>query len=200
MRDSQRQRVYDAGWRLPTRLIGKGSMDDVVEYVDRVVGSNWWRARSTVTVVTIKDGRGRRSGVAYGNTISLPAGWARTEGVVLHELAHLLVDSGGPPHGPDYASTYLALVRRFMGSEAADVLRAAYKEFRVKRGRAPVARIGRRSFSCAGCEKTSRRPFPWRLTWSRSVQDSARFHSKTCAREWVERSIVKTDVAAARRG
>jgi hypothetical protein len=48
--------------------------------------------------------------------------------VILHELAHVLaLAAGHRGHGGPFAYYYLALVRRYLGAEPADALRAACK-------------------------------------------------------------------------
>ena len=53
------------------------------------------------------------------------AAWALRELVVLHEIAHHLVDSD-PPHGPEFVATFCELAAAVMGPEAAHVLRVVY--------------------------------------------------------------------------
>lgn len=49
--------------------------------------------------------------------------WARSEGVLLHEIAHFLnVGLGRAPHGPEYCAFWLDLTERAMGQEAATEL------------------------------------------------------------------------------
>ena len=196
MRDSQRQRVYDAGASISGRSIGRETIQETVAYVDRVVSSSWWRQRSGVNVVEVKDGRGRRSAVAWHNVIAIPR-WARNERTVLHELAHVLAYDADPPHGPQYAAAYLALVDRFMGPEAGRALREAYAKHRVKWRGHPVPKVARPESRCEGCDRTSTRPMPWRVPVSGSLMGG--FHSKACARAWFERSVKRVDQAAARR-
>jgi len=61
-------------------------------------------------------------------TIAVPEGraaWALRELVVLHEVAHHLVDSD-PPHGPEFVATFCELAAAVMGPEVAHVLRVVY--------------------------------------------------------------------------
>ena len=64
--------------------------------------------------VAVKDGRGRRhAGASYeDNLITLPR-WSRQTSIVLHEVAHTLVDSQYyPHHGADFAGVLIGLLSR----------------------------------------------------------------------------------------
>jgi len=105
--------------------------------VDKVVGSRWWKSRSTVREVAVLTGQGARTAraahYARGPVIKLPL-WARTKPVILHELAHHLAGLD-EKHGPVFAADYLALVQRWMGPKHIRRLSAAYKRNRVKHRR-----------------------------------------------------------------
>ena len=104
----------------------------------------------------VSDGRRCRRALAYGTyKIAIPR-WARNDWVVLHEWAHIVHArvtamergeclprmvgygsrtselAGGPFHGWQYAAVYLDLVRFCMNTEAADALKTAFKEHRVR--------------------------------------------------------------------
>lgn len=69
-------------------------------------------------------------------TIAVPQGravWALRELVILHEIAHHLVDSD-PPHGPAFIDTFCTLTAAVMGPEAAYVLRVVYDKHGVQLG------------------------------------------------------------------
>lgn len=51
---------------------------------------------------------------------------------MLHELAHAVIPRHAAWHGREFAAVFLALVRRFMGAEAATALRASFREHGVK--------------------------------------------------------------------
>src|SRR5688500_7785550 len=103
MRDSQRQRCYDA-----ENQIGDGraypTVGECQRRVDAIVGSKWWREHAHRGVygprskVTVHDGRGHRNATSYGGTVALPK-WARNDRVILHELAHEALPRG-ERHGP----------------------------------------------------------------------------------------------------
>lgn len=70
--------------------------------------------------------------------------WARTDAVLLHEIAHVLAYDryGVCSHGWQFAATFLDLVRNVMGKEAADALKKGYRhcgvKFREPRKRKPM--------------------------------------------------------------
>jgi putative metallohydrolase (TIGR04338 family) len=140
-RDFQRSRVYAAERELdgtPTHR----KLAECQAFVDKVLRSKWWRSRGGESGIVVEDGRGR-SRACYQSgffsmtgrgirppVVKLPR-WARSELVILHELAHSLTN-GGPWHGREFARNFLALVGRFMGREAATALRESYRKHRVK--------------------------------------------------------------------
>jgi hypothetical protein len=63
--------------------------------------------------------------------IALPK-WARSERVMLHEIAHHAAPRDAAAHGPEYARIYVELVRTFMGEKPAARLLAAFEAHRVK--------------------------------------------------------------------
>lgn len=62
-------------------------------------------------------------------TIAVPLDvtWALRESVLLHELAHHVMDPQAPAHGELFRSTMLDLVSLVMGAESATLLAAAYR-------------------------------------------------------------------------
>jgi len=134
-------------------------------YMEKVVSYEWFTARwhiSTPSCVEgnapiVGDGRGRRRACwqASSYEIKLPH-WARTEAVILHEMAHWIVDVAKVPprdgsvrfwetqypanhaaHGVEFAAVLLELVRLQLGADAAKALKASYKARRVKRDKQP---------------------------------------------------------------
>ena len=139
MRDSQRGKVYKAERDLPEVEQNGMNIHEVRAWVDKIMRSRWMKSRYPqaycVGMVDVKDGRGAtwaRGGYLY---IKIPR-WARSEFIVLHELSHTIVartkSKPVASHGREFCSIFLALVRRWMGSEVANRLKAAFKEHRVK--------------------------------------------------------------------
>jgi putative metallohydrolase (TIGR04338 family) len=138
-RDTQRSRLYKAETALINIAKPLYEVRDVEKYVKRVLArqSILRRYPRTNPNVRVKDGRGTRRALAYGShTISLPL-WARNEAVVLHELAHTIAvrhyyREKIAGHGWQFAAILLDLVRAMMGKEAHDLLRASFKEHKVR--------------------------------------------------------------------
>lgn len=136
-RDSQRGRVFKAEWAIPDEEQGRylATVPQVQRYVDDVVLSRWWEGRSTIQQVDVKDGRGRRSAVAFkfrfAGVLRMPR-WSRTELVICHELAHLLTSSNAPSHGREFCRNYLALLDRWCGNGLGRVLREQFRLHGVK--------------------------------------------------------------------
>jgi len=91
-RDSQKQKLYSAERAIASETVGDGSIADVTLFVNKVLSSAVVRRNypNTPTRLHVKDGRGTRIARGGLGGLSLPAGWARKELVVLHEIAHAL--------------------------------------------------------------------------------------------------------------
>ncbi len=130
-RDSQRARLYraeeevHAGRRLPT-------VAQLQAYVDGVAGSDWFLARWGVRPFEVRPGYGHRRATADVNGVLQLPRWARSEVVVLHEMAHCLTPVAFAAHGPEYAGVLLALVRRAVDPGRAQSLEDAFARHRVR--------------------------------------------------------------------
>lgn len=155
-RDSQRERVYQAEYRLRSLFStaeqirnpvveldgitltlppeGKfADLESIQVYVDKVIG--------TSGVVTVRE---RRSASYahyqhYNRTIAVrDARWAMREIVLLHELAHHFtgVEHSGSAasHGPQFVAVFTDLLGRVMGPEAGLAYRVLCKHEGVKEG------------------------------------------------------------------
>lgn len=134
MRDSQREKVYQAEYRLrdlfeTAEAIGNpqveldgirlvlppearfASVDSVQHYVDRVIG--------TPGKVRVRERRGQAKAHYQYGEIAIPVldRWALREVVVLHEVAHHL--SLGHGHDGVFVATLTDLLGRVMGPEVA---------------------------------------------------------------------------------
>lgn len=133
MRDTQRSKVYAAENKVDR---GKRfeSLRECQAFSHKVTDSAYYRRKYHTGSILCQDGRGRSSACASntweGPVIKLPR-WSRCELVILHEIAH---HAAGLPnkHNWKFAAVLLDLTRHFMGKEAAEALKAAYKEGRVK--------------------------------------------------------------------
>ncbi len=109
-----------------------GSLDAVRRYVEQVLAreSVLGRYPRAVREVVVRPRRGHRSAHYESSVpavIAIPemseGRWALRELVVLHELAHHLVEPGGAPHGPEFASALIDLVTDVLGPEVGFVYR-----------------------------------------------------------------------------
>jgi hypothetical protein len=106
------------------------SIEDCQRYIDHVVRTAWFQRRfGQRTFIAVWKASGKATASTNGR-IALPP-WSRTEGVILHEMAHMLRTEGAW-HGEQFAAILLTLVRHQMGSEKAAALRASFREHRVK--------------------------------------------------------------------
>lgn len=150
MRDSQKQRVYEAERRLRTMLDNcaesgnptvelngirltlppearYGSVQSVQTYVDRVLAHpaviDRWPARSRQGV-RVRPRRGDRHAHYQWGEIAVPDGrnrWAMREVVILHELAHHFAPLDA--HGPGFVAVFIELLSTVMAPEVGLALR-----------------------------------------------------------------------------
>lgn len=105
------------------------TLKECQKFADKVVARKYVKdTYGSSSSILVLDGRGRRKACAsfqYGRRVIKLPKWARTEFVILHEIAHHLVglENG---HRPAFASCLLDLVRHFLGKEAADGLQVGY--------------------------------------------------------------------------
>ncbi len=131
-RDSQRARLYraeglvDAGRPLPT-------VARMQAWVDGLAATDWFVARWGARSFEVRPGYGHRRATAdaVNGVLQMPK-WARSELVLLHEIAHCLTPLTHASHGPEYAGVLLALARRGMGPGTAQRLEDAFAAERVR--------------------------------------------------------------------
>lgn len=142
VRDSQRQKVYDAErayfkWTDQYYLISRKDARDLLE---KCLTSHWYHKRyANRSVVLEFSNRGTRTIGSYhprDNKIKLMDQGCSTW-VLIHELAHAVVtmeyDRGTvAAHGREYCKIYLDLVGHFLGSEHKEGLRESFKKHGVK--------------------------------------------------------------------
>lgn len=150
MRDTQKSRVYAAEDVLRGRAsatarrllldtprvpsTGSVTIEACQQYVDHLTQSAWFQRRWGYRHYRVRHKAYGKATCSYGSVISVPP-WARDESVLLHEVAHGLVGGQCADHGPEFAGVLLALVEHRMGKDAATMLRAAYKDKRVRQNR-----------------------------------------------------------------
>lgn len=137
-RDSQRIKVYRAGWEfeelLPDRYIL--NIHSIRAWVAGIVQSEWWKRRyPAIQQIEVKDGRGRRQAGGrndrFGAMITLPRSLRHQE-TILHELAHVVTPHSVASHGKMFVQQYLALVDEWMGELEGAALRWFLAKNRVK--------------------------------------------------------------------
>lgn len=147
MRDAQRQRVYDAENKARRVLTDAGfewrNVATEARYkrrIDEIMGSKWMKdtyPAATGREVELEWG-GKRYGACAGSwgIKTSVTDFALHELVLVHELAHTiekrLYGVYDPGHGRAYCAIYLKLVRRFIGKQAHDELRAQFKAYGAK--------------------------------------------------------------------
>lgn len=137
LRDNQRARLYHA----ESVLDAKGgpephltTVPQIEKWIAKLMKKPWFKRNFYVAEVIIRPGRGARNAscLRFGPIaeLTLPR-WARTEGVILHELAHGIVPARVALHGPEFAGTFIYLVEKVMGKDKADLLRDSFREGNV---------------------------------------------------------------------
>lgn len=140
-RDGQRSRLYAAERSANLGGTVFYGTEQAQVYLDRLLATAWFQARWGRRRIAVRfvNGYAARAYQWHGH-INMGVG-SRCEWVMLHELAHMVTDSDAAPHGPEFAAAYLKLVAYRLGDNAAERLRAAFVERRVKhraRGAVPV--------------------------------------------------------------
>ena len=145
IRDSQRKKVYTAE-RSVIETYGRNnlSIKECQQFTNKIATSSFAVRKFGSTDIYVDFGRGGamayKNGHWYddynevwrfGNRISLGV-WARQEMVVIHEVAHIYASNIASPHGWEFCSIYLDLVRHFLGAKAHADLKASFKAHRVK--------------------------------------------------------------------
>lgn len=185
MRDTQRQRLYDAERQLPEWNAATLDWAKTQEFVRMVTQSVWWQNRGGPRNVIVKDGRGTRHARGYngegGGYVNLPQ-WSRAPIIILHEMAHVLTKNSVAPHGPEYAANFAAIVQQFMGKEVAARLRTEFKKHRVRcRG---VVKPKVQKVTCHHCKKMVTARSAWVLRTEGAW--STNFCTKKHLEEWVK--------------
>lgn len=143
-RDSQRSRLYASEWEVFGWSKEKfRDMEELEEYLWKVLENRWVQSKypiareivSGTQKLKILNGAGHRRALTcrYDTHISVAfPRKARTEWVVVHEIAHVLTSAEYAGHGREFCRTYLHLVRLFFGEETQNKLKAAMKKHNCK--------------------------------------------------------------------
>jgi len=110
-------------------------------YVDGLAAADWFLARWGGRAFDVRPGFGHRRATADADGVLQMPKWARTELVLLHEVAHCLVPPTCAAHGPEYAGVLLALARRGMGPATGQALEDAFARERVRWSLAAVPAV-----------------------------------------------------------
>ncbi len=145
LRDSQKQKLYSA----ENRALGGGrlldSIQDCQALVDMICKSRFWKSllrrngkewmiAERIHCIPTKKGSGVATWCEGERIIRLPKASFKTW-IIIHELAHAATPNKAPNHGPEYARTYLQLVKRFMGQRPYERLLAEFRASKIRRSR-----------------------------------------------------------------
>ena len=142
-KDSEKTKTYKCEWAFQ-REYGKIKDFDTIRQAqkrcDQITQSDTWKKlraehnRSVADVIVKSKARntGRKTaGWACGNTITLDMIVGLDEYTLIHEMTHCL---GNWHHGRQFRRDLLKLVSRFMGRDAATILKAKFKEKKLACG------------------------------------------------------------------
>ena len=144
-RDSQRQKLYDA----ERQAFGDGMLYHRIQecqtVVDVICKSRFWKSllrrngkhwllEERLHCAPVKRGGHTACWNENDLFIHLPK-TSFTKWVILHELAHAATTNKTAAHGPEFARTYLQLVKRFMGQRAYQRLLAEFRNGKIRRSR-----------------------------------------------------------------
>jgi len=146
-RDSQKSKLYKAEKVLEQVSNRLETLAEIEAYINLALNRAPIKSRYsrwTGGHLMILDGRGATFARGGQRIVKFPR-WSRTQYIVLHELAHVIAQRKYgvyiAGHGRLFCEVYLNLVRFVMGVAAHDLLKASFKEhkvkFRPKRGTTP---------------------------------------------------------------
>lgn len=144
-RDSQQTTVYNWGWALAKRHPQLGESLTIAQ-CESLVCDIWsdYRADSLPPIVAFPSSN-NLSALGKRWKVSLPP-WARTPLIVLHELAHALLDGGEgqhlePDHGPIFVKMYCDLLEHYGGIDIDAAKRLAPSKMRISSAAASQQRV-----------------------------------------------------------
>jgi small nuclear ribonucleoprotein (snRNP)-like protein len=133
LRDTQRQKVYDAETAARDQIfeLGRNGDADIRAEMcyfeceeDAQLFLNDACERLALRPVSVKLTEGGDASCHHGVIILPP--WARQKFTALHELAHHMTPNGFPSHGAEYVENHLLLLRVFLPARVAEIYLNAY--------------------------------------------------------------------------
>ena len=131
VRDFQRKRVYDA--ELNCIFWDNISILPIEEIETLITDISLW-ANIAKPMLSVQGHEDMQVAYATPDEIVLPFPVTQSKPFICHEMAHVINYQLGPAdhHGPNFAKTYLEVVRNFIGKEAYDELKTAFDHLRVR--------------------------------------------------------------------
>ena len=131
--DPQQFDLYDAEHTLDTHrhVVHFQNKRQARAFIDTVLRSAEWRALGgpeDIKVVWTRHDAAVATCYAGERKLCLP-GWAYSQRVILHEMAHLITRDH---HGPVFAGTAMLLYRRFISIPFADEMETCYAKHSVE--------------------------------------------------------------------
>lgn len=144
-RDSQRQKLYDAEREALCGSLNYHRIQECQAVVDMICKSRFWKSllrrngknwlvEERIHCVPVKKDAHTATWDEDNLMIHLPKS-SFVKWIIIHELAHAATTNKAPSHGPEFARTYLQLVKRFMGQRAYQRLLAEFRVGKVRRSR-----------------------------------------------------------------
>jgi hypothetical protein len=146
-RDSQQNKLYNGEYNLlPSIEDDYFEFNQVVVKIAKIVNDTWFRKKFgrlfSDTELKIENASERQNmAYAFGTDfLSFPPQF-RNMPIILHELAHIIVDrlsfvvhfsKNYTTHGRMFAFIYLELVKKYMGDREHMILKTGFKNFNVK--------------------------------------------------------------------
>jgi len=142
-KDSEQSKLYGAehDWAVHLREAGISwrtfrSLEEAQKRTNDITKSKLWgeltsdKGHKRVTIIPKKNIKNPAyAGMCYGSTIQLDNSCGMDELTLVHELAH---SAGNMHHGLTFRQDHVKLVSRFIGRDAAKLLKRTYREHGLK--------------------------------------------------------------------
>lgn len=137
-KDSTKTKVYESEWAFQKQVKIKKFADynEARKYMKNILKSKTWESVVTsrgcsdpFLIEKKKVSNERTAGVSWGHKIQLSSQCGLDQYTLLHELAH---SAGYMHHDVSFRQCLLKLVSRFMGREAAKILKTEFKKNGLK--------------------------------------------------------------------